>query len=122
MKTIEPVSVWDNGTVQEAVILNSFANTVILNTSATFWYGLFTKNLDDTIGILVAQGSLTMTGEAYTQWQTDNYAWDWVAQQLNITITGDYIPPVPPSPEPPASTTTTTEAPVTTTSTTEAPL
>lgn len=111
MKTIQPVSVWDNGVVQEAVILNSYAVNVTLNTSATFWYGLFTKNADDTLGMQVAQGNLSMTGEAYAQWQTDNYAWDWVAEQLNITITGDYIPPVP------TTTTTTTEAPVSTTTT-----
>jgi hypothetical protein len=41
-----------------------------------------------------------MTGEAYAQWEVDSYAWDWVAEQLNLTITGDYVPPVPPAPEP----------------------
>jgi hypothetical protein len=111
MKTIEAVQVWDNGTVQQAVILNSYAVSVILNTSATFCYGLFTKNADDTLGIQVAQGNLSMTGEAYAQWEFDSYAWDWVAAQLNLTITGDYIPPVP------TTTTTTTEAPVSTTTT-----
>jgi hypothetical protein len=40
-------------------------------------------------------GNLTMTGEAYTKWQSDNYAWDWIAAQLNLTIIGDYVPPVP---------------------------
>lgn len=96
MKTIEAVSVWDNGTDQDAVILNSYATNVTLNTSATFWYGLFTENADTSLGIQVAQGNLTMTGDAYTQWQTDNYAWDWIAEQLNLTITGDYVPPAPP--------------------------
>jgi len=52
------------------------------------------------VGTQLAQGNLTMTGEAYTQWEMDDYAWDWVAQQLNLTITGDYVPPVPPAPEP----------------------
>ena len=113
MKTIDAVSIWDNGTVQEALIFNSFANTVILNTSATFWYGLFSKNEDDTVGSLLAQGSLTMTGEAYAQWEVDSYAWDWVAQQLNLTITGDYVPPVPTT-----TSTTTTEVPTTSTTTT----
>jgi hypothetical protein len=98
MKTIEPVSIWDNGTVQQATILNSYAVNVTLNTSATFWYGLFTDNTDTSIGTQVAQGNLTMTGEAYTQWTTDNYAWDWIAEQLNLTITGEYVPPLPPEP------------------------
>jgi hypothetical protein len=114
MKTIQPVSIWDNGTVQEAKILNAYAINVTLNTSATFYYQLFAENQDLSQGPQLTQGNLTMTGEAYTQWQTDNYAWDWVAEQLNLTITGDYIPTVP------STTTTTTEAPETTTTTTEA--
>jgi hypothetical protein len=41
-----------------------------------------------------------MEGEAYTQWEVDSYAWDWIAEQLNLTITGDYVVPAPPTPEP----------------------
>jgi hypothetical protein len=48
----------------------------------------------------VAQGNLSMTGEAYADWSVDSYAWDWIAEQLNLTITGDYIPPIPPEPMP----------------------
>lgn len=96
MKTIEPVSIWDNGQVKEAKILNAYAVNVTLGTSATFYYSLSAENEDQTIGAQVAQGNLSMTGEDYAQWEVDAYAWDWVAQQLNLTITGDYIPPVPP--------------------------
>ena len=112
MKTIEPVSIWDNGTVQEAKILNAYAVNVILNTSATFYYQLFAENENLTQGPQLTQGNLTMTGDAYEQWEIDLYAWDWVAQQLNLTITGDYIPPVP------TTTSTTTEVPTTSTTTT----
>jgi hypothetical protein len=112
MKKIEPVSIWDNGTIQEAKILNAYAVNVTLSTSATFYYQLFAENVDLTLGFQVAQGNLTMTGEAYAQWEVDSYAWDWVAQQLNLTITGDYIPPVP------TTTSTTTEVPTTSTTTT----
>lgn len=105
MKTIEPVSIWDNGQTIQAKVLNAYAVNVILGTSATFYYALLTENVDETLGSTVAQGNLTMTGEAYQQWTTDNVAWDWIAQQLNLTITGDYVPPVPPSPmEEPATT------------------
>ena len=41
-----------------------------------------------------------MDTETYDQWELDSFAWDWVAQQLNLTITGEYVPPVPPQPEP----------------------
>jgi len=109
MKTIQAVSIWDNGQSKEATILNAYAINVTLNTSATFWYGLFSTNEDGSQGAQLAQGNLSMTGEAYTQWTVDKYAWDWVAEQLNLTITGDYVPPT--------TTTTTTEVPSTTTTT-----
>jgi hypothetical protein len=89
MKQIEPITSWINGQSVEATILNSFASNVSLGISATFYYSL----LDENMG-MVARGELTMTGEAYQQWTVDSYAWDWVAEQLNLTIIGDYIPPV----------------------------
>ena len=96
MKTISPVSIWDNGQILEAKVLNTYAVNVSLGTSATFYYTLQTLNEDDTLCVQVAQGNLLMTGEAYTQWEVDSYAWDWVAAQLNLTITGEYVPPVVP--------------------------
>ena len=112
MKTIEAVSIWDNGTVQEAKILNAYAINVTLSTSATFYYQLLAETVDLAVGTQLAQGNLTMTGEAYQKWEIDSYAWDWIAQQLNLTITGDYAPPVP------TTTSTTTEVPTTSTTTT----
>jgi hypothetical protein len=95
MKTIEPVNIWINGQVLVASILNTYATGVILNSSASFAYILL-----DEYQAPLTNGTLVMSGDAYTQWQSDNYAWDWVAAQLNLTITGDFLPPNPPSPEP----------------------
>jgi hypothetical protein len=89
MKTIQPVQSWNNGQVVEATILNSYAVNVTLNTSAVFCYFLLSENLQT-----VSQGNITMTGEAYTKWSQDAYAWDWVATTLGLTITGDYVPPI----------------------------
>jgi hypothetical protein len=100
MKTIEAVSIWDNGQTVEATILNAYAVNVTLGTSATFYYQLLSETAEGNVGQQVAQGNLNMSGEAYAQWEVDSYAWDWVAEQLNLTITGDYAPPVPPQPEP----------------------
>ena len=110
MKLINAVSIWDNGQVLDAKILNAYAVNVTLGTSATFYYQLLSETEDGNIGSQLAQGNLSMTGEAYAQWEVDSYAWDWVAEQLNLTITGDYIPPT--------TTTTTTAVPETTTTTT----
>ncbi len=93
MKTITPISIWDNGTVQEATVLNTYAINVQLNNSASFWWGLF-STVDGQIANQLSQGNLTMSGEVYTEWTIDSYAWDYVAEQLNLTITGDYVPPV----------------------------
>ena len=87
MKQIEPVVFPLN--LGTATILNAYAVNVILNTNATFYYCLLNSNQE-----LLTNGNLIMTGEAYTQWQTDNYAWDWIADQLKLTIIGDYVPPV----------------------------
>ncbi len=100
MKTIQPVSIWDNGQNLEAKILNANAVNVVLGLCADFYYTLMAENEDGTQGVLLREGNLSMTGEAYAQWQVDSYAWDWVAEQLKLTITGDYVPPVPPQPEP----------------------
>ncbi|RPI00711.1 MAG: hypothetical protein EHM64_16790 [Ignavibacteriae bacterium] len=109
MKLINAVSIWDNGQVKEAKILNAYAVNVTLGTSATFYYQLFSENVDLSVGQQLAQGNLNMTGEAYAQWEVDAYAWDWVASELNLTITGDYVPPVPPTTEPTPEPKTTTE-------------
>lgn len=115
MKTIVPVLIWDNGQNVPALYLMAFSSNVTLGVSANFNYSLLDENQ-----IRIRGGSLLMQGEAYQQWSSDDeYAWDWIAQQLNLTITGDYIPPVPPEPETTTTTSsTTTEAPVSTTTTT----
>lgn len=89
MKEIAPIQSWVNGKSVTATILNAYAINVVLGTSANFYYSLLDESLN-----MVAQGNLTMTGEAYTEWTVDAYAWDWIAEQLNLTIVGDYVPPV----------------------------
>ena len=35
-----------------------------------------------------------LSGEAYAGWgSNDEYAWEFGAIELNLTITGDYVPP-----------------------------
>jgi hypothetical protein len=89
MKTIYPIQSWINGKSVTATILNAYAVNVTLGISANFYYAL----IDDK-QTAVAQGNLSMTGEAYQQWTVDSEAWDWIAAQLNLTIIGDYVPPV----------------------------
>ena len=93
MKTISPIQSWINGKSVTATIFNMYVIGGVLGSSASFYYSLLDSDL-----INVAQGNLTMSGDAYAAWGNDDeYAWDWAAStdQLNLTIIGDYVPPVP---------------------------
>jgi hypothetical protein len=124
MKTIEPVQVWYNGQEVNATVLNAYASNVELNVSASFYYTLYVV-VNNYIN-QVNSGVLKMEGQAYQDWDQDTFAWDWVAAQLNLTITGEYVPPFPPMPIPFTTTTlaptTTTIAPTTTTTTESTPI
>ena len=91
MKETQSVQMWNNGQAVEATILNAYAVNVTLGTAATFWWGL----LDDS-KVVLTQGNLNMIGEEYAKWgANDSYAWEFIATTLNLTIIGDYVPPVP---------------------------
>ena len=102
MKVIQPVTVWYNGQDVQVTVLNATVSSDNLNNSATFMYQLFNQVGEfPLVGFTaVTSNYLTMTGEAYTNWNDNDYAYDWIAQQLNLTITGEYVPPVPVPPTP----------------------
>jgi len=90
MKQIEPVQIWTNGVLKTAEFLDSYGIQVTLGVSARFYWALYTKVVDaegnEVAGELIASGNLDMIGQDYQNWQQDIYAWDWVAQQLNLVI------------------------------------
>jgi hypothetical protein len=93
MKTISPIQSWINGKSVTATIFNMYVIGGVLGSSASFYYSLLDSDLAN-----VAQGNLTMSGDAYLGWGNDDeYCWLWAAStdQLNLTIIGDYVPPVP---------------------------
>jgi hypothetical protein len=102
MKTIEPVQVWYNGAETSATVLSAMVQNDNLQNSATFQYQLMTEvtmsGSSYSYPMPVVINSLTMTGQDYLDWDTNDYAYNWIAAQLNLTITGEYVPPVPPSP------------------------
>ena len=89
MKQIEPVVFPLN--LGTATILNAYCINDNLSDSATFYYALLTDTQSQ-----LQQGNLTMTGEVYDNWATTDYAYNWVASEIDVTIIGDYVPPVPP--------------------------
>ena len=89
MKQIQPIAIWGQGSTKDATILNAYVVNLQLNQSATFYYQLLSAEKET-----LAQGNLTMDGDAYQDWQQDEFAWDWVASQLNLTIVGDWVEPI----------------------------
>lgn len=86
MKTIQPIQIWKNGGLKEALILNSYVVSDNIKDSATFYYALLNENKEN-----IAEGNLSMGGDDYKLWQENTYAWDWIANKLGIIIKGDYI-------------------------------
>lgn len=100
MKIISPISVWFNGQSQQATVLSCQCNNDNLFNQASFNYTLFSRDENGYLRNSVSQGYLTMTGADYEGWETNDYAYQWIATQLNLTITGNYEPPVPVNPPP----------------------
>jgi len=91
MKTIQPISIWNNGTNESATILNLTCINDNMFNSAIFNFKLFSDTL-----IELSSGNLTMSLPDYSNdWTTNNAAYNWAATQLGLTITDEYIPQAP---------------------------
>jgi len=85
MKQIQPVSIWYNGVMILATILNMNSIEDNLTNVATFYWQLFSTD-----NIQLANGNLTMTGFDYDAYSSspdsNSYAYQWGATQLNLTL------------------------------------
>jgi hypothetical protein len=90
MKIIKSIPIWDKGVTKEAVILTLKIVDGQLFNYTTFLYQLLTEDKS-----VLSQGNIVIDGQDYNAWSDDdNYLFDWAAEQLNLTIIGDYVPPV----------------------------
>jgi hypothetical protein len=82
MKQIQPIQSWVNGQSVTATQFYLYPTIGQLFISSNFCYQLL-----DEAGTVVAKGNLLMEGEAYQSWgNNDDYAYQWGADQLNITL------------------------------------
>ena len=91
MKLIEEVSIWDNGLLKKASILDAYAINLVLNESATFYYSLLEQNEDGNERKVLAQGNILMGGENYADWIQDEYVWNFIAELLGLVIIGNFV-------------------------------
>ena len=95
-KQISPITIWANGTSKDAEYLQVTCINDNYESSATNYWALFTKVVDaegvESMGEQVAQGNLTIQGEDYIDWgdqpamAINEWIYNWVAEQLNLTI------------------------------------
>ena len=85
MKQIQPVSIWYNGQMLQATILNMTSISDNLSTQATFFYALYVDP-----NFQVYNGNLTMESADYITYSSstdsNEYAYHWGATQLNLTL------------------------------------
>jgi hypothetical protein len=93
MKTIETISVWTKGQIKTADFFRLKTTYDDLESTADFFYELLDENLltEPYIPYVIAEGNLRISGAAYTAWKADTdtneYAYTWAADQLNLVIT-----------------------------------
>ena len=89
MKTIQPIVIWSIGQVKQANVLNAYVVSDNLKDSATFYFAI--QNDAE----VLSQGNLSMTGQDYDGFVSNEYAYNWIATKLGVVITGDYVPAQP---------------------------
>jgi hypothetical protein len=101
MRVIEPISAWYNGVETQGTVFSLQSNSDNLFNQASFNYSIFSTSEpaegqeNGYLQATLVQGYLTMTGEEYTAWSTNDYAFEWAATKLNLTLVGPYVPPTP---------------------------
>jgi len=85
MKQIQPIQIWVNGQQQTATVFNLIIINDNLLNSATFYWQLL-----DSAEVKLQDGNLTMVEPQYDQWGTSSdvnqWAYEWAATQLNLTL------------------------------------
>lgn len=85
MIKIKQFKIWINGKLTPVDYLYILINSDNLKDTAVFYYALYNE-IDGEIGNLIANGNLTMTGNDYENFNSNEFAVNWVASQLKITI------------------------------------
>lgn len=85
MKQIQPLTLWVNGGQQTATLFNLIIINDNLLNSATFYWQLLDASQSQ-----LANGNLTINEPDYDQWgaqpDVNQWAYEWAATQLNITL------------------------------------
>lgn len=82
MRKIQAVPFWDNGVIKDANYL-SIQGDDNMDNGCYFQYRLINVDENNEQKVLYLSG-LYMTGEDYDNYETNDYAYNWVANQLGL--------------------------------------
>ena len=106
-KTIQPISSWQNGEEKQATVFVLTSNYDNLSTNANFQYQLNEVVTTPTPPVpaypmfnTLVNSSLSISGQDYLDWDAatdaNEWAYNWAAAQLKLTIIGEYAPSTTP--------------------------
>jgi hypothetical protein len=85
MKEIQPFTIWVNGKNVIAYFMALICNNDNLTNQAVFYWAFYDK-AEDKPGNKLTDGNITMIPPDYDLWETNDFAWNWAANQLGVTI------------------------------------
>jgi hypothetical protein len=81
--TIDNTLIWTNGIEKKAIYLDVYSIADNLETEAKFYYTLADEN-----HITLIAGNISIVGDDYIQWLTNNFStnWimNWISDKLNL--------------------------------------
>jgi hypothetical protein len=78
---IQPITIWKNGEAKTATQISITIISDNLTDSATFYYRLLTEESEQ-----VAEGNVGISGEDYANWFSNEDAYTYVADKLNLVL------------------------------------
>ena len=75
---IKPIQIWTLGQVKTGDTLTTYVVGDNLQDSATFYFSIGNEQE------VLTQGNLSMTGEDYERFTSNEYAYDWVLNKLGL--------------------------------------
>ena len=85
MKQIQPLTIWKDGTSEDAIYLKLYISYDNLESFCMFQYQLL--NIDSNV---IAEGNRNIAGQEYINWgssgDSNNEAYQIVATMLNLTL------------------------------------
>jgi hypothetical protein len=85
MKEIQPFTIWVNGNTLTACYMALICNNDNLLNQAVFYWAFYDV-ADNKPGNKLTDGNITMIPPDYDLWETNDFAWNWAANELGVTI------------------------------------